>query len=147
MLGQILGGLPDAVLGAGLRQPQREIGRAVERPRRVAVGAFVVLQLEQRLRADDAVVVFELVGQLQRTAGLALRILGERNGRRLVRDGGELPGDVARGGTAYGRRASVVDQEAALLGALEAVALRAGRRLGQPTGGRHVEVDPGGAND
>src|SRR5262245_23868343 len=99
MLGQILGRLPDAVLGAGLRQHQRVIGRAVERARRVAVGAFAVLQPELRLRADDAVVVFQLVGELQRAARLPLRVLGERNGRRLVGNGGELPGDVARGGT------------------------------------------------
>ena len=35
-----------------------------------------------RARFGDAVIVLELVGHLQRTAGLALRILGERNGRR-----------------------------------------------------------------
>src|SRR5215831_17664033 len=95
-----LGALSDPVLGARLRQHQREVGRVVERSRRVAVGSLAVEQLEHRLRADDAVIVLELVGELQRSARLAFRLLGERDGRRLVRDGGELPGDVARGGAA-----------------------------------------------
>ena len=128
MLGQILGGLSDAVLGARLRQRQREIGRIVERARRLAVGSGAGLQPEGRLRADDAVIVLELVVELQGAARLAFRILGERDGRRLVRDGGELPADVARGRAAHGRRAGIVDHEAALLGALGTDGLRAGRQ-------------------
>src|SRR5262245_46001642 len=64
MLGQILGALSDPVLGARLRQHQREVGRVVERSRRLAVGALAVEQLEHGLRADDAVIVLELVGEL-----------------------------------------------------------------------------------
>jgi len=30
----------------------------------MAVGAFAVLQLERRLRADNAVIVLELIGEL-----------------------------------------------------------------------------------
>ena len=37
-----------------------------------------------RLRFGDAVIVLDLVGHLQRAAGLALRILGQRNGRGAV---------------------------------------------------------------
>jgi hypothetical protein len=77
------------------------------------------------MRADDAVIVLELVGELQGPARLAFRLLGERDGRRLVRDGGELPDDVARGGAANGGRPGVVDKEAALLGTLGVAALRA----------------------
>ena len=93
----------------------------------MAVGAVALLQLERRLRADNAVIVLELVGKLQRAARLPFRILGERDGRRLVRDGGELPGDVAAADAAHGRRAGLVDHEAALLGAL-------GRRSPAPPG-------------
>src|SRR5207247_1220200 len=75
MVGQILGGLPDAALGARLRQYQREVGRLVERTRRLAVGAFARLEREGRLRADNAVVVLELVIELQRAARLRLWIL------------------------------------------------------------------------
>ncbi len=113
----------------------------------MAVGSLAVEQLEHRLRADDAVIVLELVGELQRAARLAFRLLGERDGRRLVRDGGELPGDVARGRAAHGRRAGVVDDEAALLGALGVAALRAGGRLGKPAACDHVEVNSGRADD
>src|SRR5262249_27800027 len=66
MLGQIFGALSDAVFRARLWQHQREVGRVVERPRRMAVGSLAGEQLEQCLRADDAVVVLELIGKLQR---------------------------------------------------------------------------------
>ena len=72
MFAQVLGGLADAVPGARLRQHQREIGRLVERARGIAVGAAVLRGLKGRLRADDAVVVFELVGQLAARRGPAL---------------------------------------------------------------------------
>src|SRR5262249_54231612 len=117
MLGQILGGLPDAVLGARLRQREREIGRVVERTWGLAVGALAALPLEQRLGADNAIVVLDLVGERQRPARLAFRLLGERNGWRLVRDGCEIPAHVARRRPAHGGAAGVVDHEAALFGA------------------------------
>src|SRR6476646_8831831 len=125
MLRQILGALSGAVLRARLRQHQRKIRRIVERARGVTVGALVILQLELRLGADNAVVVFELVGKLQRAARLPLGVLGERNGRWLVRGGGELPGDVAGGGAAHGCRPCFVDHEAAFLGPLGICVLRA----------------------
>src|SRR6516225_7285923 len=53
---------PTPFLVPRLRQHQREVGRVVERSRRVAVGSLAVEQLEHRLRADDAVIVLELVG-------------------------------------------------------------------------------------
>src|SRR4029453_1603363 len=101
-----------------LRQHQREVGRVVERSRRVAVGPLAVEQLEQGLRADDAVILLEFVRELQRSSRLAFRLLGERDGRRLVRDGGELPGDVAGGNAANGGPPGVVDDEAAPVGTL-----------------------------
>src|SRR2546426_1039596 len=131
MLGQIFGALSDPTFGARLRQHQREVGRVVERPRRMAVGSLAAEQLEQCLRADDAVVVLELVGKLQRPARLAFGFLGECDGGRLIRDGGELPGDVARGSAADGGRSGIVDDEATLLSALGIAALRAGGRLGK----------------
>src|SRR5262249_57164023 len=101
---------------------QREVGRVVERSRRVAVGSLAVEQLEHRLRPDDAVIVLELVGEPQRPARLAFRLFGDRDGLRLVRDGGELPGDVARRGAANGRRPRLADDEAPLLLALRVAA-------------------------
>src|SRR5262249_40077822 len=127
------------------RQHQREVGRVVERSRGVAVGPLAVEELEQCLRADDAVVVLELVGELQCPARLAFRLLGERDGRRLVRDGGELPGDVARGGATNRGSAGVVNDEAALLRALGVAALRT--RLDKPTAYNNVEVNSGRADD
>src|SRR6516164_2180773 len=81
---------------------------------------------EQCLRADDAVVVLELIRELQRPARLAFGLLGERDDGRLIRDGGELPADVARGNAANGGRSGIVDDEAALFRALGVAALRAG---------------------
>src|SRR6266446_6715277 len=147
MLGQIFGALSDPAFGARLRQHQREVGRVVERPRRMAVGSLAAGQLEQCLRADDAVVVLELVGKLQRPARLAFGFLGECDGGRLIRDGGELPGDVARGRAADGGRSGIVDDEATLLRALGIAALRAGGRLGKAAACNNVEVNPGRADD
>src|SRR5262249_31360572 len=96
---------------------------------------------------DDAVIVLELVGELQCPARLAFRLFGERDSRRLVRDGGELPGDVARGGAANGRRPGVVDDEAPLFGALGVAALCARGRLRKPAACDHIEVNSGRADD
>src|SRR5262249_56729746 len=60
---------------------------------------------------------------------------------------GELPGDVAGGSAANGGRPGVVDDEAALFGALGVAALRAGGRLGKPAARDHVEVNSGRADD
>src|SRR5262245_31111459 len=147
MLGQIFGALSDAVFGARLRQHQREVGRVVERSRRMAVGSVAVEKLEHRLRANDAVVVLELVGELQRPAHLTFRLLGERDGGRLVRDGGELPGNVARGSAANSGRSGIVDDEATLPRTLGIAALRAGGRLGKAASCNNVEVNSGRADD
>src|ERR1700760_3250203 len=102
MLAEILGGLADAVAGVGLRQGEREVGRAVERARRLRL----VLEAEGRLGVGDAVVVLELVRERERAARLQFRLLVERDGRRLVRNGVEGPDDVVvaeageRGGAA-----------------------------------------------
>ncbi len=117
MLGEVLGGLPDPVLGARLRQRQRDIRRVEQVARRLAVGAFgAVLQLELSLRADHAVVVLKLVGELKGAALLRLRVLGERDRRRTVRDGGEAPDDVVRHRAAQRHGAGFVDDETTLVG-------------------------------
>ena len=148
MLGQVLGGLADAVPGARLRQHQREIGRREQCARRLAIGADGFEQLEDRLRADDAVIVLDLVGELQRAARLAFRILGERDRRRLVGDGGELPGHVVGAEAAHADGARVVDDETALLGApLSATVCAPGFGIADPAARDDVEMDAGGADD
>ncbi len=151
MLGEVLGGLAHAGLGARLGQPQREVRRIIERTRRLPVGARARLAPEGGLRTDDAVIVLELVVELQRTARLAFRILGKRDRRRLVRNGSEVPAHVAGAGAAHGCNAAVVDDETALLGGLVDAAgigarLRARRRIGKAARGRHVERNAGGAD-
>src|SRR5215510_2974515 len=86
MLGHILGGLPDAVLGARLRQHQRHIRRLEQAAGGSDSALIAVLQLEVGLPADDAIVVLDLVGELQGTALLSLGVLGERNRGRAVRN-------------------------------------------------------------
>src|SRR5262249_41507957 len=147
MLRQILGGLSDPVLCAGLGEHEREVGRAIERTRGVAVGALVAEQLEHRLRADNAVVILKLVGELQRAARLALRLFGEPDRRRLVGNRGELPCYIARSSTAHGGRAGLVDHEPALLGTLGVVALAARGRLGEAAACRHIETNSGRADN
>ncbi len=116
VLGEILSGLRVAGARARLRQRQREIGRLEQRMRRLA-GGFVRLAREGRLRAGDAVVVLHLVVEAQRAARLPLRLLDQRDGRRLVGDGGEPPGQVGADDAAHRRRAVALDDEAALFGA------------------------------
>ena len=143
MVGQILDGLPDAVLGARLRQDQREIGRPVERMRALRALACrnIVLARKSRLRLGHPVIVLEPVGQQQRAAALLLGILGERDGRRLVGNGVERPGQVVAD-AAQRRGAGGRD--------LEAVLLRAARRMHLLLGGGHaacagdVEIDLAG---
>ncbi len=77
---------------------------------------WAVLQLELSLRADHAVVVLKLVGELKGSALLRLRVLGERDRRRTVRDGSEAPDDVVRHCTAQRHRAGFGDDEATLVG-------------------------------
>ena len=137
---EILHGLADAVAGARIRQHQRKLRRLEQRARlrSLAVlcgffGSFLAGFLaripdrftgaggELGARFGDAVIVLELVGHLQRAAGLTFRILGQRDGRRTVRRGGEPPLRLA------GRRA---DMRGAVAGDLElALAGAIGRRL------------------
>ena len=132
MIREILGGLPGAVAGARLRQHQREIRRAVERARHAPVGPGLLLQREIRLRADHAVIVLDLVGELQRAARLRLRLLGERDGRRAIRDGGEREGDVLVEHAAQGRGAAIRDGVAVLFGAGGRRRRAFAARLGKP---------------
>jgi hypothetical protein len=86
---EILHRLADAVAGARIRQHQRKLRRLEQRPRLGLVGLLVLAFLvgflgrirvaggELRARFGDAVIVLEPVGHLQRTAGLAFRILGQ----------------------------------------------------------------------
>src|SRR5205814_7308257 len=87
---------------------QRKIRRAVERARLLAIGTFALLQRESRLCADHAVVVLDLVGEQQRAAQLRLRLLGERDRRSAIRNGGERVGDVLVEHAAQGRGAAKI---------------------------------------
>ena len=146
ILGQVLAGLADAVAGARLRQRQREIGRVEQRPRRrLPARTLAVLELEGRVRIDNAVVVLELVGELQRAAGLRFRILGERNGRRTVGNRRELPGHVAAAEAAHGGAAGIVDRKAPFIRALCGLGL--GRFLGRILGIRLGIGEPARRHD
>ena len=147
MFGQILGGLPDPIARTRLRQHQREVGRVVERPRGCAIGVRVIERIERRLGADHAVVVLDLVGQLQGTARLALRILGECNRGRMIGNGGELPNDIPRGSAMHARGSSRADDEAALLGTLRVDGLRPALRLSEPSTRGHGKVNAACADD
>src|SRR5215471_3259668 len=87
------------------------------RIRRCSISARLGLELEGGARVHDPVIVLDLVGELQ-VAPLRFRLLGERDLRRQVRYGVELPGEVARAHTTHGGAAGFVDGETALLGAL-----------------------------
>ncbi len=115
MLGKILHGLADAAAGARLWQHELHVRCGIERARQI--GRFRRLRLERkdRLRIDDAVVIFHLVGELHRAARLRLGVLGEFNGRRLVGDRIERPLDVVTHAT-HGRSAVFLDREALLVG-------------------------------
>ena len=131
ILAEILDGLPDAVAGPRIRQHQRKLRRS--RTAAAASGrAFRPARRrradEMRLRFGDAVIVLDLVGHLQRAAGLALRILGQRDGRGTVGNRAELPLRLA-GGRADMRGAVAGDGEMPLVGALRRLLGR--RRLGR----------------
>ena len=117
MIGQILDGLGDAGPGARLRQDQREIRRPVQWMRVFAVGVGIIaLAGKRRLRLGHPVIVFEPVGQQQRAAALLLGILGQLDGRRLVGDDVERPGQIVAG-AAHGGAAGRGNGEAMLVGA------------------------------
>ena len=84
MLGEILRGLPAPIARARLWQNQGKVGGFVQAPGRPRVGALLTNETKAGLRAHDAVVVFNLVGQLHGSTGLSFRIIRERNGRRVV---------------------------------------------------------------
>ena len=128
-----------AVARARLRQHQREVRRAVERARRASVGRRLLLQREIRLRADHAVIVLDLVGELQRTARLRLRLLGERDRRRAIRNGGERERDVLVEHAAQGRGAAIRDGVAMLLGAGRRRRRAFAARLGDAAAGDDFE--------
>ena len=88
ILAEILDGLADAIAGPRIRQHQRKLRRLEQRPRlgRRPSAASPRTGREMRLRFGDAVIVLDLVGHLQRAAGLTLRILGQRNGRAHGRE-------------------------------------------------------------
>ena len=141
MVGQVLDGLADAVFGARLRQSEREIGRAVERMRLLARGGRIVLAGKGRPRLAHSVIVLQTVGQKQRAAVLLLGIFGKLDGRRLVGDGVERPGQIlAR--AAQRRGAGRRDLEAMLRGAGRRVHRLFGRRHAAAAG--HIEIDLAG---
>ncbi len=97
-----------------------------------------------RLRFGDAVIVLDLVGHLQRAAGLTLRILGKRNGRGAVRNGAELPLRLT-GGRADMRRAVAGDGEMPFVGALRRLLGRLG--FGHAAAGHDIERAAARAHD
>src|SRR5262249_56187974 len=103
--------------------------------------------LEDGGAADKAVGIRKVVGEVQRAGRLALRLFGERDGRRLVGNRGELPCYTARSSTAHGGRAGLVDHEPALLGTLGVVALAARGRLGEAAACCHIEMNSGRADN
>ena len=92
-----------------------------------------------RPRFGDAVVVLKLVGHLQRTAGLTLRIFYERNSRGAVGDGAEFPLRL----TGWGANlcgAIANNGEMPLIGTFRR--LLGGLGLGQPAAGEYLECAP-----
>jgi hypothetical protein len=92
MIREVLGGLRATVAGARLRQHQRKSGAPYSARGALPVGRAFCFSAKIRLRADDAVIVLDLVGELQRAARCGSGILGQRDGRRAIRDGGEREG-------------------------------------------------------
>jgi hypothetical protein len=142
ILAEVLDGLTDAVAGPDIRQHQRELRWIEQRPRLGSIGRFAGRKL--RVRFGDAVVVLDLVGQLQRTARLAFRILGERNGRGMVSQRAEAPLRLARR-RADVRGAIAGDGVMSFAGALGR--LLGGRSLRDPTAHNDVEGTAAGAHD
>ncbi len=148
ILAEILHGLADAVAGPRIRQHQRKLRRIEQRPRFGRVPASVRglarARRKMRLRFGDAVIVLDLVGHLQRAAGLTLRILGERNGRGAVGNRGEFPLRLT-GGRADMRGAVAGDREMPFVGALGRLLGRCG--LGHAAAGDHIERAAARAHD
>ena len=107
------------------------------------LGRIRVAGGELRARFGDAVIVLELVGHLQRTAGLAFRILGQRNGRRAVGRGREAPHRLA-GRRADMRGAVGRDLEMPFVGALRRLLAR--RHLGHAAADHDVDGAAAGAH-
>ena len=97
-----------------------------------------------RLRFGDAVVILDLVGHLQRAAGLTFRIFGQRNGRGAVGSGAELPLRLT-GGRADMRGAVAGDGEMPFVGALGRLLGRHG--FGHAAAGHHIERAAARAHD
>src|SRR3954451_10092360 len=97
-----------------------------------------------RPRFVDAVVVLKLVGQLQRTAGLAPCLFRERHSGRTVRDGAELPLRLT-GWSPNLCGAIAGDGEMPLIGTFRR--LLGGLGLGQPSTGEYLECAPARAHD
>ncbi len=145
ILAEILDGLADAVAGPRIRQHQRELRRLEQRPRRRGIFCGVAgARDETRLRFGDAVVVLDLVGHLQRAAGLAFRVLGQRDGRGAVGRGAEFPLRLP-GGRADMRGAVAGDGEMAFVGAFGGLLGR--RDFGHATAGHDIERAAAGAHD
>ena len=81
MLGQVLRGPGGVRLAATARQRQRHFGRAVQRPR---LGRRRVGKREDSLRRRRAIVVVDLIAQLQSTVDGAFRLADEADLRRRV---------------------------------------------------------------
>ena len=90
-----------------------------------------------RLRFGDAVVILDLVGHLQRAAGLTFRIFRKRDGRRTVGRGRESPLRLT-GGRADMRGAVAGDGEVPFVGALRRLLGR--YRFGHAAVGNHIEA-------
>src|SRR6185312_15729915 len=145
IVGQIARRLRSAGTRAQLRQRQRKFRRTVER---MLAGGVGVLEREDGLALDDAVVVVDLVVELERAARLPLRIPGERDGRGAVGDDLEGPGLLAAEHPMHGGGAITLDNEAVLLGAGRERRLVGVGHLVEAAFARDLEMDiAGGADD
>src|SRR5581483_6232851 len=97
-----------------------------------------------RLGTGDAVIILDLVDELERAARLALRILGERDRRRAVRRRGKGPLRLPRG-RADMRGAIAGDGEMLFVGALGRSFLRFS--FLEAAGDNDIQAAPGRAHD
>ena len=122
MVADLVEALALGLLGVGARQPQRQRRRALVGRTRALLGAgagpggrgLVLLGADAADAAfggDDAVVVLDLEGELQRAARGALGLLGQGDLGRIVGRDHERP--------AQQRRAAAVDRDGARLAHLE----------------------------
>jgi hypothetical protein len=113
MLGQILAAFAGAGARARLGKGKRKFRRADQGARRCGGVAPGDLRIGQNgFGGDDAIVVFHLISQRYGRAPENLRILDERDHRRLVRDRAEAPG--------HGPGGEIVDRDGAVTGDAEA---------------------------